>query len=444
MRFPYLKSKKIIAVLCLSCNSLFGFASNSVPPWDSFSQGDKVKAFEYVMTYNNIRLIEKAVCDALSSMQPVDEFGRELKTLSGPDEHGYCTYQDEDGKEVKMKPLKDTIFYAAKYENAKYQANLCVPKGVVFSATQFTKIQKALTALAQGEKQIELSCNDVTLTSADWTQVAKNRDTNNGKKTDFEAPGMKLTANGELTFEPWVTTIGQEALMIPDLTESIDQSAIKASTNIQINSIAKIPDIKKITSNQVVTIKHSAFLDLTTLEEATFPELQYAEDYAFCFCTSLTQFTADNLLIGGKDMFGTCKHIDNVNFPKLLRVSPFMFNNCYKLTAVELSSAEVLDIGAFNSCQQLSTLTLPVCGNFSQYCFAGCERLNDDNYNNNKIQFVTTPVYVDKKIGNYYMLRILDHEKFEKVKQEKQQKQQNKQNNTSGGWLTNLNPLNWI
>lgn len=141
-------------------------------------------------------------------------------------------------------------------------------------------------------------------------------------------------------------------------------------------------DTRHLKINDMETASYYAFAYFTgrlSTDDgyAEFPDLIYASNQAFAYCSHMSCLSAPKLQTLGESAFNYCSKLQEVYLPNVETISTYAFNYCSSLASVDFPKCSKLEESAFYYCVNLSEARLDTIQEISNYAFYGCYALSD-------------------------------------------------------------------
>ena len=103
------------------------------------------------------------------------------------------------------------------------------------------------------------------------------------------------------------------------------------------------------------------------------------DDYAFSFCTEMTNVTLPSgITVINEGMFSCCYELKTIEIPNsVTSIGAYAFSGCKEFTSITIpNNVTTINRSAFNSCNNLTTITIPISLTYiGDYAFEHCTSL---------------------------------------------------------------------
>ena len=198
----------------------------------------------------------------------------------------------------------------------------------------------------------------------------------------FVTESLSVSANGTYTPGQGVDGYSQVVVDVPQSVTGYTEKDLTEGTIDIINL-----------NNSASFVASYAFTKYA-IQTVNLPYATYVGEYAFSYCTSLTQ----------------------VSLPVCSSIYGRAFTECYSLSQMNLPMCRIIDDYAFRDCISLTQMSLPMCSYIGRYAFVYCSSLSiitigyssvcslaDYNaFNNTLITSGTGSIYVPASLVDAY------------------------------------------
>ena len=154
---------------------------------------------------------------------------------------------------------------------------------------------------------------------------------------------------------------------MPNVTEISSRSFVhnESLEEIILESITEIPDcaFSDATYNSIPEVHpiNTNYRDKcrNALKKIYAPNVTSVGDYAFYYCTSLTDVNLPNATSIGDFAFYYCTAMTDISLPNATSIGNYAFYNCTAMTDISLPNVTSIGNNAFNNCTNLTDIYLP-------------------------------------------------------------------------------------
>lgn len=160
------------------------------------------------------------------------------------------------------------------------------------------------------------------------------------------------------------------------------------------------------------TLGANAF-ESTFISSISIPNVSTLGNWAFRFCSSLTEIDLPNVTNLGSNPFGSCISLSQVSIPKASAITQNAFNRCFALEYIYAPVASTIistnnSEGNFGYCSSLSWASFPNVDRIPSGCFKECIKLESLYLYGSRVAsllnvnaFINTPISNSALLGRF-------------------------------------------
>ena len=220
----------------------------------------------------------------------------------------------------------------------------------------------------------------------------------------FVTESLSVSANGTYTPGQGVDGYSQVVVDVPQSVTGYTEKDLTEGTIDIINL-----------NNSASFVASYAFTKYA-IQTVNLPYATYVGEYAFSYCTSLTQVSLPVCSSIYGRAFTECYSLSQMNLPMCRIIDDYAFRDCISLTQMSLPMCSYIGGYAFRDCTSLTQMSLPMCSYIGRYAFVYCSSLSiitigyssvcslaDYNaFNNTLITSGTGSIYVPASLVDAY------------------------------------------
>ena len=108
----------------------------------------------------------------------------------------------------------------------------------------------------------------------------------------------------------------------------------------------------------VTKIGKNAFCGCSDLTSVTLPaSIKSIEDYAFCDCAGIQEFSGEGITVIGENAFSNCTGLKTINLPQCINIDTRAFDGCTSVESVVLGCCTIKS-EAFRGCSKLASVVM--------------------------------------------------------------------------------------